>query len=76
MNSINENVTPNPVVPSIALRTKEAAIALGISERTLNTWRKTRDVPHFKLNGTVLYPVKDLTEWVSEQLPEGDAHAE
>jgi hypothetical protein len=69
-------VTELNTVPCLALRPREAAKAIGISERTLSTWTKERGVPHFKLNGTVLYPTRELTDWITAQLPEGDSYAE
>lgn len=54
-------------VPRLALRPREAAAAIGVSERTLSTWTKEGDVPHFKRNGTVVYPVAQLIAWLAEQ---------
>ncbi len=53
--------------PRLALRPREAAQSLGISERTL--WGLTADgaIPHFKLGRLTLYPVDGLPEWLAEK---------
>jgi excisionase family DNA binding protein len=57
--------------PSLALRPREAAKALGISPRLL--WQLTHDghVPCVRVGSgkrrTVLYPVADLQVWLSRQ---------
>ena len=48
----------------LALRPKEAAAALGVSDRTLRTWMRNEGLPHFRLHGTVLIPTADLREWI------------
>jgi excisionase family DNA binding protein len=52
----------------LALRPREAAKALGVSERTLWAWTKEGDVPHAKIGGTLLYPVAELREWLSRKV--------
>ncbi len=53
----------------LALRPKEAALALGIGERKL--WELTADqtsgIPHLHLGRAVVYPVTELTRWLAEQ---------
>ena len=51
--------------PRIALRPKEAAEALGISERTFR--QILPDLPHFRIGGAVLIPVDLLGEWARKQ---------
>ena len=55
-----------PVSP-LAMRPKEVAKALGLSERKL--WGLTNQglIPHFHVGKAVLYPVDGLLEWVKEQ---------
>ena len=56
----------------LALRPREAARALSISERTL--WQLTHDglVPHVKLGTgkkrSTLYPVEALQAWLNQQV--------
>lgn len=52
----------------IALNQREAAEALGISPRFLFELTKTGKVPHVRLGGRVLYPVRDLEEFVSQRV--------
>ena len=51
----------------LALRTKEAAAALGISERTLQELTAAGEVPVVKIGRANLYPVKELTAWLSSR---------
>jgi excisionase family DNA binding protein len=66
------NPSGEPAPPArLSLRPREAARALGISERTL--WQLTRDgrVPCVRLGSgkrkTVLYPVAELQSWLTRQ---------
>jgi excisionase family DNA binding protein len=66
--------------PSLALRPREAAKALGISTRLL--WQLTKDgtIPCVRVGSgkrkTVLYPVDQLQAWLTRQAqtPEGGKH--
>jgi excisionase family DNA binding protein len=52
----------------ILLNTKEAADALGLSERTLERWRVTGGGPRYvKVGRAVRYLLADLIEWVEER---------
>lgn len=51
----------------LALRPKEAAAALGISERMLWTMTKAKEVPHVRFGRAVVYPVAKLQAWLSEK---------
>ena len=53
--------------PCLALRPREAAWALGISERTLWEWTQRQEVPHVRRGKTVRYPVDALRRWLDEQ---------
>jgi hypothetical protein len=48
----------------LALRPREAAAALGISERTLRSLLPR--LPHMRLDGAVLIPVDSLRRWLSQ----------
>ena len=52
----------------LALRPKDAAYALGISERLL--WEKTKngDIPHVRINRAVIYPVEILRDFLAENV--------
>ena len=49
----------------LALRPKEAAEALGISERTLR--QILPELPHVRVGGVVLLPVEALRAWLTDQ---------
>jgi len=62
---------PDDATLRLALRPREAAKALGISERLL--WGKTRigEIPHIRVGRAVLYPVDMLREWLAERIEGG-----
>jgi len=55
------------LTPRIALRPKEAAEALGVSDRTLRKWMKDEDLPFLRVAGVVLVPTAGLEEWLVER---------
>lgn len=65
--------TPNSGTspPRLALRPKEAAKALGIGERLL--WSKTNagEIPHVRLGKCVVYPIRELQDWLTKQAADG-----
>jgi len=54
-------------LPPLAMRPRDAARALGISERTLWTWTKVGIVPHVRLGSCVLYPTDLLRDWLAKR---------
>ena len=52
----------------IALRPKEAAEALGVSDRTLRTWMRDEELPYLRIDRGILIPIADLKEWINERL--------
>lgn len=64
---LNLSCKSNAAVPCLALRPREAARAIGVSERTLWDWTKRGLVPHVRLNKAILYPVDALRRWLDEQ---------
>ncbi len=61
--------TPAQPPPTLALRPREAASALGIGVRKLweITADRTSDIPHVRFGTAVVYPVRELTEWLAGQ---------
>lgn len=59
--------TADTTPPRLALRPREAARALGIGERLLWSMTNRGDVPHVRIGRTILYPIKQLEEWLAEQ---------
>jgi excisionase family DNA binding protein len=56
--------TENLATDNLALRPREAAKALGVSERSLWEWTHRGDVPHVRIGRTILYPVDALRNWL------------
>ena len=61
------------VGPPLALRPREAAKALSISQRLLWTITSRGQIPHVRVGRAVLYPVVELKRWLSEQTGSGVA---
>jgi excisionase family DNA binding protein len=55
-----------PDKPRLALRPREAAKALGVSERLLWTWTDRGLIPHMRIGKVVVYPVDSLREWLKK----------
>ena len=51
----------------LALRPKEAAEALGVSERTLRKWMRDEGLPYFRVDGAVCLPTAELERWMLER---------
>ena len=62
----NMTLKAEPQTPCLAMRPREAAKALGISERTLWEWTDRGVVPHIRLGKAILYPVDALREWLQK----------
>ena len=54
-------------VSPVAVRPKQAARMLNISQRTLWSWTKAGLLPHVRVGGAVLYPVAELEAWLRQQ---------
>lgn len=54
----------------IGLRPAEAAAALGISRRKLHelTCDRGSGIPHVRLGGCLLYPLRELTDWLASKV--------
>ena len=64
---MNADSTVDTIVPALALRARDAAKAIGVSERTLWAWTAAGEVPHVRRGGVILYPVDALREWLGAQ---------
>jgi predicted DNA-binding transcriptional regulator AlpA len=56
-----------PETPCLSMRPKEAAKALGISERLLWEWTNRGIVPHIRIGGVIIYPADSLRKWLQRQ---------
>jgi len=63
----NTTIKSEPETPCLAMRPREAAKALGISERLLWEWTDRGVVPHVRLGKAILYPVDSLRDWLRQQ---------
>jgi excisionase family DNA binding protein len=65
-----------PAIPCLAMRTKQAAAALGISERLL--WELTQRgvIPCVRLNKAVLYSTDALRDWLRTQTVSAEKKSE
>lgn len=73
-NMVADNTAPAPllleekgVIPTLALRPREAAKALGLCERTLWTMTQDGQVPHLRCGRLILYPVDSLRVWLTTE---------
>lgn len=74
MITVNSNTPPaktQPETPCLAMRPREAAKALGISERLLWDWTNRGEVPHVRIGKAILYPVDVLRRWLDEHAATG-----
>lgn len=57
-----------PEIPCLAMRLRDAAKALGVSDGFL--WQQTKRgvVPHIRVGKAVLYPVDSLRDWLKKQV--------
>ena len=69
MITVSKNVSTKsePETPCLAMRPREAAKALGISDRLLWKWTDRGLVPHIRLGKAILYPVDSLRDWLQKQ---------
>ena len=66
VNETNRTMKAEPQTPCLAMRPREAAKALGISERLLWEWTDRGVMPHIRLGKAILYPVDSLQEWLKK----------
>lgn len=63
-------INTEPETPCLAMRPREAAKALGISERLLWEWTNQGIVPHVRMGKRIVYPVDSLRNWLRQQAQE------
>ena len=57
-------------IERLAVNADEAARMLGVSPRTLWTWKKIGKVPFKKIGRRVLYPIEGLRNLVNGEMPD------
>ncbi len=55
----------------LTLRPREAAEALGVSERTLRELMRTGEIPYAKISRAVLIPVQGIEDFISRHTQKG-----
>lgn len=60
-------ICPVEPVPRVALQPREAAQAVGVSERTMSAWLNDGTVPSVKVGRCRLVPIDLLRRWLAEQ---------
>lgn len=65
-----------PEIPCLAMRLRDAAKALGVSDGFL--WQQTKAgvVPCVRVGKAVLYPVDTLRDWLRQQAQAGEKEGE
>ena len=58
---------PVPVTDRIALRPRELAAALGVSERVVRHWMRSESLPYVRLGGAVVIRVSSLERWLADR---------
>lgn len=53
-------------VPILSLDYDDAAKATSLSRGTLERLVAANEIPHARIRGRVMFPVKELTKWLSE----------
>ena len=56
---------------ALLLTPRETAKALGVSERTLFSWRETEGLPFVQVGRTIRYPLADLQRWAEARTQGG-----
>jgi len=59
--------TARDTIIKLALRPKDAATALSISERLLWTKTNAGEIPHVRIGKAVLYPISLLNEFLANE---------
>lgn len=67
LNAKAEAADDADTTPRLALRPKEACVALSIGPRLLWSMTNRHEIPHVRLGRAVVYPVDELRRWLSEQ---------
>ena len=64
---------PSTLGKVLAYRTRDAAAALGVSERTLQALVASGEIPHVRIGRAVLFPVRELADWLTARTTGGNA---
>lgn len=56
----------------LAVKPKEAAEMLAISERTLANLKASGDIKAIKVGAAVIYSIKELERWLESKIEQGE----
>ena len=65
------DTTPDDNPLRLALRPRDAAVALGIGTRKLWSLTNAGQIPHLRIGRTIVYPVEQLRDWLAGQAKGG-----
>lgn len=68
---MTDSRSPRDESAPLGLRPREAAKALGISERSLWSLTKSGKIPHVRLGRSVIYPVATLKDFLNSNTEGG-----
>lgn len=70
MTLLNASVTSDTTITSELLTTDQVATALGLSSRTLASWRssRTNSLPYLKTGSRVRYRPQDVATWLESRV--------
>lgn len=63
-------------ISRLALRPKDAAKALGISERLLWDWSRQHGLPTVRVGRVILFPIDAIKAWLNSRCTTGDVPVE
>ncbi len=58
---------PLRLTDRVALRPREVAAALGVSDRVLRQWMRDEGLPYVRLGGAVMIRVSSLERWLADR---------
>jgi excisionase family DNA binding protein len=67
MSESPQDSCPPPVDPPILIDTKEVARLLGVKERTVHEFRRTRDLPCVHAGKYIRFRPDEVKKWVDQQ---------
>ena len=53
--------------PRLALRFREVAKAIGVSQRTLFEWVRKNRIPHKKVGKVIMFSTDELRKWLASR---------
>ena len=67
MSEFPQDSCPPPIDPPILIDTKEVARLLSVKKRTVDEFRRTRDLPYVPAGKYIRFRIDDVKKWVDQQ---------